>query len=144
MFGECLQKQILFLHAYNINKFSQFIIRLGFYSWRNTTKGSWFMQSLCHELLKNGKRYDILTLLTFVCQRVAVDFGKLIHSPDCGWMNFFFAEYFVQYFQNLTHRTIRVCINRSKFLASQRCWHESWDSPISKCLFVDLLHLFST
>lgn len=52
----------------------------GFYSWRNTTKGSWFMQSLCHELMKNGKKYDILTLLTFVCQRVAVDFES--NSPD--------------------------------------------------------------
>lgn len=46
----------------------------GFYSWRNTTNGSWFMQSLCKELDENGKNYDILTLLTFVCQRVALDF----------------------------------------------------------------------
>ncbi|XP_075147267.1 death related ICE-like caspase isoform X2 [Haematobia irritans] len=52
----------------------------GFYSWRNTTRGSWFMQSLCAELAANGKRYDILTLLTFVCQRVAVDFESC--TPD--------------------------------------------------------------
>lgn len=57
----------------------------GFYSWRNTTKGSWFMQSLCHELNAHGKKYDILTLLTFVCQRVALDFES--NTPDCPMMH---------------------------------------------------------
>lgn len=57
----------------------------GFYSWRNTTKGSWFMQSLCHELDKNGKKDNILTLLTFVCQRVAFDFES--NTPDCPMMH---------------------------------------------------------
>ncbi|XP_023164047.1 caspase [Drosophila hydei] len=57
----------------------------GFYSWRNTTRGSWFMQSLCAELAANGKRLDILTLLTFVCQRVAVDFESC--TPDTPEMH---------------------------------------------------------
>ncbi|XP_055383910.1 caspase-like [Condylostylus longicornis] len=57
----------------------------GYYSWRNTTKGSWFMQSLCTELDLHGKRYDILTLLTFVCQRVALDFES--NTPDCPTMH---------------------------------------------------------
>ncbi|XP_057336115.1 caspase-1-like [Microplitis mediator] len=52
----------------------------GFYSWRNTTRGSWFMQALCIELRENGTRYDILTLLTFVSQRVALDFES--NTPD--------------------------------------------------------------
>lgn len=52
----------------------------GYYSWRNTTRGSWFMQCLCSELDQNGKKYDILTLLTFVCQRVAIDFES--NTPD--------------------------------------------------------------
>ncbi|OXU23463.1 hypothetical protein TSAR_013311 [Trichomalopsis sarcophagae] len=52
----------------------------GFYSWRNTTRGSWFMQALCLELKENGTRYDLLTLLTFVCQRVAIDFES--NTPD--------------------------------------------------------------
>uniref|UniRef100_A0A336MXM6 CSON002720 protein n=1 Tax=Culicoides sonorensis TaxID=179676 RepID=A0A336MXM6_CULSO len=52
----------------------------GFYSWRNTTKGSWFMQSLCYELNQHGKKYDLLTLLTFVCRRVAIDFES--NTPD--------------------------------------------------------------
>ncbi|ALC47264.1 Damm, partial [Drosophila busckii] len=38
----------------------------GYYSWRNTVKGSWFIQSLCAELEENGKQLDLLTLLTFV------------------------------------------------------------------------------
>ncbi|KAK0081988.1 hypothetical protein PV325_011270 [Microctonus aethiopoides] len=52
----------------------------GFYSWRNTTRGSWFMQALCIELRENGTRYDLLTLLTFVSQRVALDFES--NTPD--------------------------------------------------------------
>lgn len=52
----------------------------GFYSWRNTTRGSWFMQALCMELKENGTRYDLLTILTFVCQRVAIDFES--NTPD--------------------------------------------------------------
>ncbi|KAK2580379.1 hypothetical protein KPH14_006134 [Odynerus spinipes] len=52
----------------------------GYYSWRNTTRGSWFMQALCMELRENGTRYDLLTLLTFVCQRVALDYES--NTPD--------------------------------------------------------------
>ncbi|XP_029160880.1 caspase-1-like [Nylanderia fulva] len=52
----------------------------GYYSWRNTSRGSWFMQALCLELRENGTRYDLLTLLTFVCQRVAIDFES--NTPD--------------------------------------------------------------
>lgn len=57
----------------------------GFYSWRNTTKGSWFMQSLCYELNQHGKKYDLLTLLTFVCRRVAIDFES--NTPDTPTMH---------------------------------------------------------
>lgn len=38
------------------------------------------MQSLCSELKKNGKKYDLLTLLTFVIQHVAIDFES--NTPD--------------------------------------------------------------
>lgn len=46
----------------------------GYRAWRSSTNGSWFIQSLCKELWNNGKRYDILTLLTFVCQSVAFQY----------------------------------------------------------------------
>lgn len=52
----------------------------GYYSWRNTTRGSWFIQALCMELQECGAREDLLTLLTFVCQRVALDFES--NTPD--------------------------------------------------------------
>ncbi|CAG5012449.1 unnamed protein product [Parnassius apollo] len=52
----------------------------GYYSWRNTTRGSWFMQALCEELRYSGTERDILTLLTFVCQKVALDFES--NTPD--------------------------------------------------------------
>lgn len=46
----------------------------GCISWRRNKSGSWFIQSLCNELDLNGTRMDILTLLTFVNQRVSIDF----------------------------------------------------------------------
>ncbi|CAH0720685.1 unnamed protein product, partial [Brenthis ino] len=52
----------------------------GYYSWRNTTRGSWFMQALCDELRENGTKKDILTLLTFVTKRVAFDYES--NTPD--------------------------------------------------------------
>lgn len=52
----------------------------GYYSWRNTTRGSWFIQALCEELRRNGTKRDILTLLTFVCQKVALDFES--NTPE--------------------------------------------------------------
>ncbi|OWR45225.1 caspase-1 [Danaus plexippus] len=52
----------------------------GYFSWRNTTRGSWFIQALCEELRYSGTENDILTLLTFVAQRVALDFES--NTPD--------------------------------------------------------------
>ncbi|EEB13085.1 Caspase-1 precursor, putative [Pediculus humanus corporis] len=46
----------------------------GYYSWRNTTKGSWFIQALCMELENYADKLDLLSLLTMVCRRVAFDF----------------------------------------------------------------------
>ncbi|XP_054736450.1 caspase-1-like [Anastrepha obliqua] len=75
--------------SYKIPVHADFLIAYstipGFYSWRNTTNGSWFMQSLVEELNENGKKHDILTLLTFVNQRVAVDFESCV--PDCPIMH---------------------------------------------------------
>jgi len=46
----------------------------GFYSWRNTTQGSWFVQALCHMLQTEGRNRDLLSILTRVCRKVAFDF----------------------------------------------------------------------
>nr|BAM62939.1 caspase-1 [Lymantria dispar] len=70
--------------AYKIPVYADFLIVFstvpGYYSWRNTTRGSWFMQALCEELRYAGTEQDILTLLTFVCRRVALDFES--NTPD--------------------------------------------------------------
>ncbi|KAM3963460.1 caspase-1 [Aphomia sociella] len=52
----------------------------GYFSWRNTTRGSWFMQALCEELRYYGTERDIQHLLTFVNQRVALDYES--NTPD--------------------------------------------------------------
>ncbi|XP_026480652.1 caspase-1-like [Ctenocephalides felis] len=71
-------------YSYRIPSQADFLIAYstipGYYSWRNTTNGSWFMQALCNELQLNGKTRDLLTLLTFVCRRVATDFES--NTPD--------------------------------------------------------------
>ncbi|KAF8796291.1 caspase-3-like isoform X2 [Argiope bruennichi] len=55
----------------------------GFYSWRNTTNGSWFVQSLCATLQKYAYDVDLLQLLTIVNRRVAYDFESFTpHDAD--------------------------------------------------------------
>lgn len=46
----------------------------GFYSWRNTTAGSWFIQALVHVLQREGHSTDLLSILTRVSRKVAFDF----------------------------------------------------------------------
>lgn len=46
----------------------------GFYSWRNTTNGSWFIQALCAVISKRAKNKDILSILTIVNREVALNF----------------------------------------------------------------------
>lgn len=57
----------------------------GFYSWRNTTRGSWFIQALCEELRESQYEHDLMTLLTFVNQRVAIDYESNV--PDSHVMH---------------------------------------------------------
>ncbi|EEC17453.1 caspase, apoptotic cysteine protease, putative, partial [Ixodes scapularis] len=44
----------------------------GFYSWRNTTQGSWFVQSLCKVLQQRARNTDLLSMMTVVCRQVAL------------------------------------------------------------------------
>jgi death caspase-1 len=52
---------------------NRLISRKGFVAWREDS-GSWFMQALCELLLSSGSKLDLLTLLTLVTQKVAIDF----------------------------------------------------------------------
>ena len=36
----------------------------GFYSWRNTTQGSWFIQAFCHVIQREAHSRDLLSILT--------------------------------------------------------------------------------
>ncbi|KAM9770001.1 caspase-3a [Menidia menidia] len=53
----------------------------GYYSWRNTMSGSWFMQSLCEAISKYGKELEILHIMTRVNHKVAVEFESISNSP---------------------------------------------------------------
>ncbi|XP_030759882.1 caspase-1-like isoform X2 [Sitophilus oryzae] len=46
----------------------------------STVKGSWFVQALCEELRQRAHELDLMTILTFVSQRVAMDFESNV--PD--------------------------------------------------------------
>lgn len=52
----------------------------GFFSFRNTLHGAWFIQSLCKELNERDEHYDLIKILTLTCQNVAYDFES--HSYD--------------------------------------------------------------
>lgn len=70
--------------SYKIPMYADFIVAHstipGFVSWRDKEEGSWFIQALCQELEKFGKQYDLLKLLTFVNQRVAISY-----ETDCDY-----------------------------------------------------------
>ncbi|XP_076343603.1 caspase drICE-like isoform X2 [Tachypleus tridentatus] len=50
----------------------------GFYSWRNTNNGSWFVQALCKVLEGHAKDMDLQSLMTIVCRKVAYDFESCV------------------------------------------------------------------
>jgi len=46
----------------------------GYYSWRNSTKGSWFVQSLCQVMERIGESEEIMRILTRTNHMVAYEF----------------------------------------------------------------------
>ena len=46
----------------------------GYFAWRNSTRGSWFIQALVDVLRDNWKRMDLLSMMTRVSRKVAYDF----------------------------------------------------------------------
>ncbi|CAL8286314.1 unnamed protein product [Arctogadus glacialis] len=53
----------------------------GYYSWRNTTSGSWFIQSLCEMVAKYAKELELQHILTRVNHKVAVEFVSATNDP---------------------------------------------------------------
>ncbi|XP_052866325.1 caspase-like [Anopheles cruzii] len=54
----------------------------GFMAFRNTSDGSWFISELCNEMRDNGHKYDFLTLLTFVAQKVAFEHESVSNHQE--------------------------------------------------------------
>ena len=46
----------------------------GYFSWRNSARGSWFIQSLCEVLDKHGSDLEMMQIMTRVNHKVAYDF----------------------------------------------------------------------
>ncbi|AWP05337.1 Caspase-3 isoform 2 [Scophthalmus maximus] len=53
----------------------------GYYSWRNTMTGSWFIQSLCDMIGKYGKELELQHIMTRVNHKVAVEFESVSNAP---------------------------------------------------------------
>ncbi|XP_030047368.1 caspase-3 [Microcaecilia unicolor] len=56
----------------------------GYYSWRNTTNGSWFIQSLCEMLNQHADKLELMHILIRVNRKVALEFES---SSPCPGFN---------------------------------------------------------
>jgi hypothetical protein len=55
----------------------------GYYSWRNTTNGSWFVQALVSTLNEHWETHDLLSILTITSHRVAYRFESYVpNDPE--------------------------------------------------------------
>ncbi|KAM9329337.1 caspase-3 [Gastrophryne carolinensis] len=54
----------------------------GYYSWRNTANGSWFIQSLCEMLKLHHQEYELVQILTCVNHMVALEFESCSTQID--------------------------------------------------------------
>lgn len=52
----------------------------GLCAWRNESKGSWFIQSLCDVLEEHAETKDLLSMSTIVNRRVALDYQSYNHK----------------------------------------------------------------
>ncbi|KAG7221885.1 hypothetical protein INR49_016911 [Caranx melampygus] len=52
----------------------------GYYSWRNTQTGSWFIQSLCEIISTYGNELELMHLMTRVNHKVAVEFESVSNT----------------------------------------------------------------
>ena len=72
--------------SYKVPMHSDFLISHstinGYYSWRNTVNGSWFIQSLIHVLEKEASNRDILSLLTLVTRRVVKEYESVSSKQE--------------------------------------------------------------
>ncbi|KAL6440539.1 hypothetical protein ACFW04_003208 [Cataglyphis niger] len=48
-----------------------------FYTWRNPTEGTWYIQCLCEVLDEYGTTMDLIKMLTLTARKVATDFASI-------------------------------------------------------------------
>ncbi|CAJ1057958.1 caspase-3-like [Xyrichtys novacula] len=53
----------------------------GYYSWRNTSNGSWFIQALCEMLLHWSGKLELMQIMTRVNRKVATHFESSSNLP---------------------------------------------------------------
>ncbi|XP_067454679.1 caspase-3-like isoform X1 [Thunnus thynnus] len=58
----------------------------GYYSWRNTLNGSWFMQALCEMLLCHSGELELMQIMTRVNRKVALNFESSSNLPGFNGM----------------------------------------------------------
>ena len=63
----------------------------GYYSWRNSSNGSWFIQSVAKVLRENADHMDLLKMLTRVNSMVS-EFESRSHIPMLRKDFYFFPE----------------------------------------------------
>ncbi|XP_018394376.1 PREDICTED: caspase-1-like [Cyphomyrmex costatus] len=93
--GNQLDGGVAFFHAtdsmsntfkYSIPAYADILVAYstydGFYSWRNPDTGSWFIQALCAELDLHGRSRDLLTIMTFVNRRVAIEYQSYVPQNE--------------------------------------------------------------
>lgn len=51
-----------------------YIFHLDFYSWRNTEKGTWYIQSLCDVVDEYSATTDLLKMLTITARKVSTEY----------------------------------------------------------------------
>lgn len=68
-------------YNYCLNNTIYFYFLLGYYSWRNSLEGSWFIQSLCVMLKQYAKKLELMHILTRVNRKVA-EFSSYSNRPD--------------------------------------------------------------
>jgi caspase 7 len=90
--GARLDKGVKIIHetdsrtTYSIPAYADIMVAYatydGFYSWRNPDSGSWFIQALCEELELHGRTRDLLSLMTFVNRRVAIEYQSYVPENE--------------------------------------------------------------
>lgn len=86
---QCASDDIDAAHYFKIPTHADFMIAYstlpGFFSFRNTEKGSWFIRALVEVISEYHQQYDLMSMMTIVCHRVAYRFTSNAATIDqCG------------------------------------------------------------